>query len=397
MAPGVDPLQFLIISSPTQKKVAWTTLQNFASSDGRAFPLVSSGLNEPKGLAIDHANGWLYVADSGANKIFRYTILTDMSAGKPTLVTSGVRVTVSEGHPVEWLTLDKDGNMFYTAPDTNNINKISAVTLAKMGDRGTRATDLVIVSERTLEDQSMLKGTIPQEERNALQQGVMLADKPPEAPNIYSFYEASINPHVSLPTSIWADGADLYWTNGQAGKTAGTIVKGEANPRSHVGFHGSAPFPTTAITNISDGAFGLAKTNQFMFFSQNGPAPRTGLVTGLIMGTNIKIDVTSRLVRPRGLAWDQDQTVYVADEDEGTVWSFPAGRLTANMPLTKTVHLDGAYGMAIFSSKDQAFSANQRDVNRQTFNEESQLKAATNGDESSKTMMNQLKEAIFGR
>jgi len=377
IAPGVAPLQFLIISSPTEKKVAWTTLENFASSDGRAFPLISSGLIEPKGLAIDHKNGFLYIADSGAKMIFRYTLLPVTSGTKPTLETSGVRLTVSQGHPVEWVTVDDAGNLFYTAPDTNNINKIPASTLEKIGNGLIQPSALQIVSEKTLEVKSMLA------KRSPTAAPIELTDQPPEPPLIYSMYEANLNPHVSVPASIWADGADLYWTNGQNGKTAGTVVKGEVSPKSQLSKSGPSPFPATSLTNITDGAFGLAKANKFVFFSRNGLVPGTGLVSGLVEGTNLVIDITNRVVRPRGLAWDKDQTMYVADEDLGNIWSFPSGRLTSNMPMTKTVHLPGAFGLAIFSSKDQAYSDNQENVRRDNF------------DETSKEAMSKMKRNIF--
>jgi len=78
-APPMQPSQFLIISSPTEKKVVWTPLVNFRSSEGRAFVLVDDGLSEPKGIAFDDRRGLLYVADSGAKAIFRYTVIIDVS------------------------------------------------------------------------------------------------------------------------------------------------------------------------------------------------------------------------------------------------------------------------------------------------------------------------------
>merc|ERR1719162_1519939 len=78
-APRMQPSQFLIISSPKEKKVVWTKLDNFQTTEGRAFSLIDTGLSEPKGIAFDHINGYLYVADSAVKSIFRYTVLVDMS------------------------------------------------------------------------------------------------------------------------------------------------------------------------------------------------------------------------------------------------------------------------------------------------------------------------------
>jgi len=65
------------------------------------------------------------------------------------------------------------------------------------------------------------------------------------------------------------------------------------------------------------------------------------------------------LMSPRGLAWDGDQTLFVADEAGDTVYSFPVGRMTGDAPLAKSAQLRGAFGVAIFSSEDKAFSLGQ--------------------------------------
>jgi len=147
-APAIAPRQFLMVSSPSEKKVVWTTLQNFESSDGRTFALIDSGLDEPKGLAFDHKRGHLYIADSGAKKIFRYTIIVDLSGDTPNLSTTGVRLTITQGHAVEWVTCDDDGNLFYTAPDTNNINKIPAEVMRGVANGEFPPSVLQIVSEK---------------------------------------------------------------------------------------------------------------------------------------------------------------------------------------------------------------------------------------------------------
>lgn len=361
-APAMAPQQFLMTSSPTLKKIVWTTLRNFESTEGRAFSLVDTGLVEPKGLAFDRKRGHLYVADSGAKKIFRYTVLADLTGSQPALSTSGVRLTITEGHPVEWVTIDNDGNLFYTAPDTNNINKISNDVMRRIAKGEFTASTLQIVSEKKFEAQQRASAVIElKRKRLLLKTGIKAfpTDAPPVKPHIFSIYEAALNPHVSSPASVWADGPDLYWTNQERGTTAGTIIKGEIDPKSVPSSKGPKPFPAVAMTYVSKGAYGLSKTPKMMFFTRNGSIPNTGLVSGMLIGTDIVLDFVKDIAEPRGLVWDNEETMYVADHGKGQVWSFPIGRMMANAPITKAVSMEGAYGLVLLSSRDACFAKNQ--------------------------------------
>jgi len=370
--------EFLLISSPAQHKVVWTNLQNFQSSDHRPFALVDSGLDTPKGLAFDHNKGHLYVADSGAKKIFRYTILTDSSGTRPTLTTSGVRLTVIEGHPVEELAIDDKGNLFYTAPDTNNINKIEAEVLHRLAKGEYSPSMLEFVSQKKLQAEVKAKVAVKKKEANSTN-STLPKDEPPPDARILSVYEASVNPHVSMPAGIATKGDKLYWTNAAEGKTAGTVVEGKTEPEmvedGEDADSGNAtslaqikPFKATSLTETSSGAYSIAMSEKVVFFTRNktglaegGGESEAGVVSGLLMGSEIILDFVSDLARPRGLVWDKDQTVYVADQSGGHVWSFPVGRMMTHAPLTEAVEMEGAYGLEILSNKDPCFSKNAVD------------------------------------
>jgi sugar lactone lactonase YvrE len=373
--------EFLLISSPSQHKVVWTNLQNFQSSDHRPFALVDSGLDTPKGLAFDHKRGHLYIADSGAKKIFRYTILTDISGSRPTLTTSGVRLTVTEGHPVENLAIDDKGNLFYTAPDTNNINKIEAEVLHRLAKGEFSPSMLEFVSQKKLQAEVQAKVAVKKKEKeaNSTNSTNLPKDDPPPDARILSVYEASVNPHVSMPAGIAAKGDKLYWTNAAAGKTAGTVVEGKTEPEmvedSKDAGSGNAtsalqikPFKASSLSEISTGAYSIAVSEKVVFFTRNRTAlgqsdaeAEAGVVSGLLMGSEIILDFVSDLARPRGLVWDKDQTVYVADQSGGHVWSFPVGRMMTHAPLTEAVEMEGAYGLEILSNKDPCFNKNMVD------------------------------------
>lgn len=358
---AIDKGQFLIISSPQEHKVVWSGLRNFESADGRAFALVDTGLDTPKGLAFDHKQGFLYIADVGAKKIFRYTVLTDTSGDRPTLTTTGVRLTIVEGLAVEWVAIDHEGSLFYTAPDTNNINKISREVLKKITTGEYTARSLQIVDQKTLQAQQKAEDTLARKEASD-NADALPTDAPAVQPHILSIYDASINTHVARPAAITAMGQNLYWTNAKDGLTAGTIVKGSIHPDTlerNVS-ETSKPFPAEVLTSVSDGAFGLSLSEKVMFFTRDNPkyGNKSGLISGLLMGTDIVLDFSTDLVKPRGLVWDQDQTVYVADNDGGSVWSFPAGRMMPHVPLTEAVKMSGAYGLVLLSDHDPCFTKN---------------------------------------
>lgn len=388
-ASAIHDGQFLLVSSPEEKKVVWTALKNFKSADGRAFALVDTGLDHPKGLAFDKKRGHLYIADSGAKKIFRYTVLADTSGSAPTLTTSGVRLTISEGHPVEWLTIDHEGNLFYTAPDTNNINKIEAPLLREIAKGEVAANMLQIISQKTLMAESKAKAALDKKRKESESEEDQLpTDAPPVKPHILSIYEAKMNPQVSQPTCIVAHGDKLFWTNGMDGMTAGTVVQGAIQPENHVDnsnateSSGPKPFPATALTKVSPSASGLAVSEKVIFFTRENTESgnKSGIVSGLLQGTDIILDFVKSINKPRGLVWDRDQTMYVADESGGAVWSFPTGRMMQEVPLTRAVVMKGAYGLALLSNQDPCFKRNEVDSDGKMRAQE-QTSVKTGGDD----------------
>lgn len=359
-APLMAPKQFMIMSAPTEKKVVWTTLHNMESKEGRAFSLIDSGLVQPMGIAFDRKNGLLYVADVGAKKILSYKIRVDTAGtGGPELVVSGLGYVVCQGHAVEWLTVDKFGNLFYTAPDTNNINKISTNVLGQLALGTIRPTALQVISQKSLEIEQTVEKRFNKSSKKEGQE----EDKKVVQPHILSIYEAKLNPHVSEPASIWADGDDLYWTNMKDGKKAGTVVRGEVDP--HLSKNESA-FPADALSTVSSHAYGLGKAHGMMFFTRNGSIPGTGLVSGFYESTPENVlDFETTIAKPRGLAFDGDATMYVADEAMGQVWSFPVGRFMAEAPLSLVVKMKGCYDITIMSTADPCYRKVQVDSGRE--------------------------------
>merc|ERR1719353_767666 len=74
-----DPSQFFMISSAQKGKLFWAMRHQIQGGKVKAHVLVATGLHTPKGLAFDSNDGLLYVADSGAQKVFRYKVIVENS------------------------------------------------------------------------------------------------------------------------------------------------------------------------------------------------------------------------------------------------------------------------------------------------------------------------------
>lgn len=355
-APQLTPTQFLFVSSPSEKKVVYTQLKNFKSLTGRTFALVDSGLEEPAGLAFDRARGWLYVADRGASRIFRYRVLVqDSGAGVYSLATDGVQLCIMQGQAVEWVSVDITGDVFYSDTARNTINRIPIDTIDRLGEGAYQCGDLQVKSQKAQMIQAERQAAELQSMTDAQREASRPTDPPDTEPVIFSVYEGSVNPHVTVPGGVVSDGARLYWTNLEAGKEAGTLVQGKVKPDLPlVASNGSepAPFASTALTSESDAAYGIAKSSTMVFYTTNRTG--TGYVYGMLAGGQPHAFVSS-LIQPRGLCWDGDNTVYVADERGNSVFSFPVGRLMDDAPLSESAALTGAFGVALFSLHDDAF------------------------------------------
>jgi len=269
------------------------------------------------------------------------------------LSTDDNRLTILSGRQTNWVTVDYYGDVFYSDIGSQSINKISANLMESIANGLVQAPNLNLVAESELEAQASAQVASSLAGTQTAESASEVASK-----NIMQMYTASTQPHVTAPGGVATDGVRLYWTNTVNGITAGTVVKGEVDPQAPPTMSKSSepsPFPSTVIANNTAAATGLAKSNTMVFFS--AVVDNVGYVFGADAQSyepNVYA-YTSQLTNPQGLVWDGDQTVYVADEGQNKVYSFPCGRLTQNAPLTIGVEFNGPYGVAVLESSDKAF------------------------------------------
>mmetsp|Transcript_55422 Transcript_55422/g.144128 ORF Transcript_55422/g.144128 Transcript_55422/m.144128 type:complete len:457 (+) Transcript_55422:41-1411(+) len=361
--PPLTPTQYLLISSPAESKIVYTQLSNFKSEAGVATALVDSGLSQPRGLALDHTHGYLYVADSGLRSIYRFHLIFQSTTdGTSTLTTDGVQLTIVTDRDVDWVTTDINGDVFFSDKTNRFVGHLTYATIEMLAKGEAEASSLVIVSHDQLLQESV----------DAVTSGLtMVSDNVPKEPTapvaeLLVAYSANGTPMAHSPSGISSDGVRVYWGNEVSGAKYGSAVRGETYPKAVPGPNNSdLTFQTVALAENVNTTYGLVKSSASVIFASDGgpnaSSNRGGYVYGVAdaptpTGTPAVYALSSTLVSPRGLCWDGDQTVYVADEGANMVYSMPVGRLADGVPLGVAVGTEGPFGLALLSVDDAFYS-----------------------------------------
>lgn len=353
--PQITPLQFLFISSPTLRKIVYVQLRNFHAVGNMGLPLIDSGLVEPCGLAFDGVHGGLYVADRGQQSIIRYAVRVKRDSADPSrrIVEAGQGVVVLQGRDVEWVSVDVRGDVFYSDPINNNIGRIPLSTINELAFGTTSAELLSFVSMKDVQagaSGSSAANQTAQATLHATPAAIHILDQPR---TVYVLYEGSVNPNVGTPGGVASDGRHLFWTNTNGGLESGTVCTGDLAPQ--LATPGADHYEARALGNNSDHGYGLAKTNLMVVFTASSGANTGGVYGVYDSGAGGVQAFSTSMSQPRGIAWDGDGTVYVADAGSGKVHSVPVGRLMNNAPMEDVIDFSGAYGLALINSESPAF------------------------------------------
>lgn len=356
-AEDLTPTQFIFVSSPMEKKICWAELKNMKSTKGRVFPLIDSGLGSPNGIALDRNNGLLYVADFATREIYRYDLGIEHTTNSDgtlsyNVVSQGVRLTVVEGKRVRWLAVGPRGDLFFADEDTNSVNRLPFPSIQMIASGELLPGNIETVTEKN--EEAIAAAAAAQAEQNPSTNLQQITDKDAyETGKIFSLYEASASPHVTTPSGIYTDGTFVYWGNAGNGVAKGSLVEGEVIPEAPLTLStsgGAAAFPTTVLSSNTNTVQGVTKTRSSVVYSDDqNKVYAVGLSGGQVY------TLTDSLDSPRGLVWDGDNTVYVADGQAGKIWSIPSGRLASNLPVSSVVEFRDAFGLALLTANDPFF------------------------------------------
>jgi len=321
----LTPKQYLLTSSKSEGKIAWCELKNFRWTLGQSFTLIDSGLVEPAGIAFDPLLGNLYVADPGASSVYGYRL----ALVQRKLTTVGTRITILTNRSVDWISIDPgDNGILFSDRNSNTINKISAATVNELafGEIESEFLPIVPISE-------VVKESNPKSVK----------------PRIVEIYNANSSQHLTSPSAVLSDGMHLFWLNSAPNSQSGELVQALGIPKANTTVAQTAP--VVGSTGFVPNALALSRT--YMFWSGENPSDGTNSIFATRKaGGHYVYKMRARLGRPRGLAWDGDNTLFVADEVGGQIFSMPVGRVQLDPPLTKAMSLPGAFGVAVVFDSD---------------------------------------------
>jgi len=323
------PDQYLLISSPREQKVCFSRIHPGNSAGTAVKPLVDSGLMAPEGIAVDRKRGKMYVADPPVQKVFQYSI--EVRGGE--LLSDNRQIPIVEGLEVHWLAVDQLGDLYFTGSVDNSVMTIPLDTLKRLESGELTSANMKTESEAA-------EAAAKAASANAALEAEGKPTPPPSLDETIRvlYKKGDDEAGVSDPAGIAADGLHIFWGNGAAGTSVGAIVEGARDVTN-----GEGPRQVSSNTNK---VFGVATSSNAIFYSDN-----TQFVYGLKKAGGEVVTLSDSFQQPRGLAWDGDGTVFVADQAGSMVYSFPSGRL-APAHTARVTQLHDAFGLALVSLDD---------------------------------------------
>lgn len=295
--------QYLLILSPATRKVYYSETPSFHDwslprdkrpeeeakilIDGEADKCQGSdcddtsnqGLNQPQGLALHQADGTstLYVSDCQEDAIYAYNLKlawdgSSVEAEGQRQIRRGIEGGVS------WLAMDGVGNLFYTTRETAQIRMIAASVLAddKLDPEGGSA------------DPVLHTATVP------------LA-------------------------GLVADNYYLYMANLDSSDLTGTIARVAEDSAS------GKVAQVKSVTATGYGAFGVCVARDNVFFA----AEERRLFAADARGGS-PVEVSHGFHKPRGCAYDEEGSLYVADRGLNAIYALPANFVIPRAVRTKS-------------------------------------------------------------
>merc|ERR1719440_786217 len=108
--------------------------------------------------------------------------------------------------------------------------------------------------------------------------------------------------------------------------------------------------PSFKLANNSGSTYGVALTSSKIVYTQTAHD-----VYAMSRGTQEVVALTNTLLKPRGVVWDGDNTVYVADQEANYIVSIPVGLLKPNAPVSQVVDCHAPWGIALVNPTDSVW------------------------------------------
>lgn len=312
-------VRFILISSPSTSSIYYATLptaseQALSAKERvpRGVSVLISGLQEPQSIALFEGSAQLgatlYVADTKAQAVYGF-ILRRIAFD---FLTVGAQMTVLQGVTASGLAADGFGNLVVST-DKGEIGMIHVEELfdlmnARSGGNGTTLVPFAGNGDKAASG-------------------------------------AGGGAALKQPAGLAADGFFVYVANSGGDATSGTILKGpqfkEANSTGLAAIAANTDVSEATAVNLC-----LARDN--VFFTGN-----TNSLYAVKTGGGSIVEVANGFKEPRGVAYDEESTVFVADEGRDLVFSLPGnfGSLRTFNDTAQVYSVKGPSGLAILASR----------------------------------------------
>lgn len=327
------------MSSPTERKVSYAQVIGAKASANVIKPLVDAGLVAPFGIALDMKRVWLYVADTVQHKIFHYKLKveehfdSDTDTSNFTLSVDGYPVCVAQDVQATWVAVDRAGNLFFTVEDKpKSIDKIQLSVIEQLIDGNIAASQLLVKTGRETNGDPALGS---EAESLSSPEPIMtrLYEEAPDG------VEGACPDNLAMPGGIVTSGDDLWFTNQKNGFTKGAVVHGKATVQPPMAE--ASAWCSNAVTNQTNVAYGLVVTNTLFIYS-SGPS-----VYAVSRTNGVTKTLSSSVYNVRGIAWDGDNTCFIADREANALFSMPCGQLRDDAPLEPLFPFHDPFGLAL--------------------------------------------------
>lgn len=300
--------EYVLVSQPHLGTVLVTEIDVLSRAVMRGpRGLVTHGLRKPMGLAVDHRRQRLFVADAKSRKLFMYKLVyTDGE-----IAVERRRHIAASGITPTWVAVDEESGAVFCSDEVHGtVGEVLAEDISKLSHTGVRP------------------------------------------PKFHVLYSADTTLAAHDPSGIAVDGFHLFWGSKAHGRRLGSVVSGleDAHGRAR-----DVPGTITALSKNADKVHGLCASGSTVFYTGESRFVYSARKGSHGHDTRILI---SNLNRPRGCAWDGDGTVYVADEGDRAVLSFPSSSHNrGRMHASKLFEVQEPYGIAVARPPSSPLSA----------------------------------------
>jgi len=160
----------------------------------------------------------------------------------------------------------------------------------------------------------------------------------------------------SAPAGVVTNGEQIYWGQPNVANNTAEVVSASARSTEPI------PQLTKVAYTLHPQVTGVAINHNSVFFASGSSVLKVPQSNNMERSGQEPVAIAQNLAAPRGLAWDHDGTLYIADGGaskstatgesvSGMVYAVPAGA-DAAVAVQEVVPVDGVFGVAVVSCAD---------------------------------------------